>query len=120
MRLIGLLLAGHREKLFIAAHGLSQGGLSAGLTEMVLRHSVGADITLENVGVALLSESPGRVVVAIDQSKNEVLIKLSKQYAITLTKIGKTGGDSLTINGCVIQLDELRTAQTSTFPELFG
>jgi phosphoribosylformylglycinamidine synthase len=120
MRLIELLLAGHETKLFIAAHDLSQGGLSAGLTEMVLRHSVGADITLENVGVALLSESPGRVVVAIDQSKSEDLIKLSKQYAITLTKIGRTGGDSLTINGCVITLDELRTAHTSTFPKLFG
>ena len=28
--------------------------------------------------------------------------------------------DSLTINGSVIKLDELRTAHTSTFPELFG
>ena len=87
---------------------------------MVLRHSVGADITLENVGVALLSESPGRVVVAIDQSKSDVLGALSKNFTITLTKIGCTGGDSLTINGCVIELDELRTAHTSTFPELFG
>jgi phosphoribosylformylglycinamidine synthase len=59
-------------------------------------------------------------VVAIDQSKSEDLIKLSNQYAITLTKIGKTGGDSLTINGCVIELNELRTAHTSTFPQLFG
>ncbi|MSX52711.1 MAG: phosphoribosylformylglycinamidine synthase II, partial [Actinobacteria bacterium] len=120
MRLIELLLAGHEAKLFIAAHDLSQGGLSAGLTEMVLRHSVGADITLENVGVALLSESPGRVLVAINQSKSDVLSTLSKNFAITLTKIGKTGGDSLTINDCVIKLDELRTAHTSTFPELFG
>ena len=87
---------------------------------MVLRHSVGADITLENVGVSLLSESPGRVVVAVDQSKSDALSTLSKNFAITLTKIGKTGGDSLTINGCVITLDELCTAHTSTFPELFG
>ena len=118
MRLIELLLEGN--SFFAAAHDLSQGGLSAGLTEMVLRYSVGADITLENVGVALLSESPGRVIVAINQSESNVLDALSKNFAITLTKIGTTGGDSLTINGCVIELDELRTAHTSTFPELFG
>ena len=53
MRLIELLLEGHAEGLFKAAHDLSQGGLSAGLTEMVLRYFVGATITLGNVGVEL-------------------------------------------------------------------
>ena len=59
-------------------------------------------------------------MVAIDQSKSDALSALSKNFTITLTKIGKTGGDCLTINGCVITLDELRTAHTSTFPKLFG
>ncbi|MEY2851282.1 MAG: hypothetical protein RJA96_1153 [Actinomycetota bacterium] len=64
MRLIELLLEGN--SFFAAAHDLSQGGLSAGLTEMVLRHKVGATVSLENAGVELLSETPGRVIVAID------------------------------------------------------
>jgi phosphoribosylformylglycinamidine synthase len=36
------------------------------------------------------------------------------------TKIGTTGGTSLTINGAEISLTELRTAHTETFPKLFG
>ncbi|TRZ72873.1 MAG: phosphoribosylformylglycinamidine synthase subunit PurL [Streptomycetaceae bacterium] len=119
MRLIEVLLAGRVEKIFSAAHDLSQGGLSAGLTEMVLRHSVGATITLADVGISLLSESPGRVIVAIEPSKTDALSSLAAKYQITLSRLGTTGGNALRINDAVISLDELRTAHTATFQKLF-
>jgi phosphoribosylformylglycinamidine synthase len=118
MRLIELLLEGNA--FFAAAHDLSQGGLSAGLTEMVLRHKVGVTISLENVGVSLISETPGRVLVAIDPSQNARLEGLAVKHSIAITKLGITGGDSLTINDAAISLSELSTAHTSTFPKLFG
>ena len=120
MRLINLLVAGRTKKIFSAAHDLSQGGLSATLTEMVLRHNVGATITLENVGIALVSETPGRVVVAIDPAQSAALTQEAAAQKITLTKIGTTGGDSLVINGAKISLVELRKAHTETIPKLFG
>ena len=120
MRLIELLVAGRRKKIFTAAHDLSQGGLAATLTEMVLRYNVGATVDLENVGMALLSETPGRVVVAVDSAQVVALTAEASAQKITLTKIGVTGGDSLTINGAVIPLAELRKAHTETFPKLFG
>ena len=120
MRLINLLVAGRTKKIFSAAHDLSQGGLSATLTEMVLRHNVGATITLENVGIALVSETPGRVVVAIDHVQSATLTQEAAAQKITLTKIGTTGGDSLVINGAKISLAELRKAHTETIPKLFG
>ena len=117
MRLIELLVAGRTSQIFTAAHDLSQGGLSASLTEMVLRHNVGADITIANIEVALISESPGRVIVAIDPAKLEQLLALAKKQDIDIVKIGTTGGDNLVINGAVIPLNELRTAHTETFPK---
>ena len=120
MRLIDLLVAGRRKKIFTAAHDLSQGGLAATLTEMVLRYNVGATIDLENVGMALLSETPGRVVVAVESAQVEALTAEASVQKLTLTKIGVSGGDSLTINGAVIPLAELRKAHTETFPKLFG
>ena len=120
MRLIDLLVAGRTKKIFTAAHDLSQGGLAATLTEMVLRYNVGATIHLENVGMALLSETPGRVVVAVESAQIAALTAEASAQKITLTKIGVTGGDSLTINGAVIPLVELRKAHTETFPKLFG
>ncbi|ASY26885.1 phosphoribosylformylglycinamidine synthase subunit PurL [Candidatus Planktophila versatilis] len=120
MRLIELLVAGRTKKLFTAAHDLSQGGLAATLTEMVLRHHVGATIQLENVGIALLSESPGRVVVAIDPAQTNALTSEAAAQKIALIKIGVTGGDALVINQASISLSELHTAHTQTFPKLFG
>jgi phosphoribosylformylglycinamidine synthase len=120
MRLIDLLVAGRTKKIFTAAHDLSQGGLSATLTEMVLRHNTGATVQLDNVGLSLLSETPGRVVVAIDPSQTEALTNEAASQKIALTKIGTTGGDSLVINDAKISLVELRKAPTETFPKLFG
>ena len=120
MRLNALLVAGRTEKIFTAAHDLSQGGLSAALTEMVLRHGIGATVTLKNAAVDLLSETPGRVVVAIDPRKKDALLAQSAEAKISCTHIGASGGDSLAINDTVIPLNELRTAHTETFPRLFG
>ena len=120
MRLIDLLVAGRTKKIFTAAHDLSQGGLSATLTEMVLRYNTGATIQLENVGISLLSETPGRVVVAIDPSQSAALTQEAAVQKIALTKIGVTGGDALVINDATISLKELREAHTQTFQKLFG
>jgi phosphoribosylformylglycinamidine synthase len=118
MRLIELLVKGRTEKIFTAAHDLSQGGLTASLTEMVLRHNVGATITLTNPGMNLLVETPGRVVVAVEASKAAALKTAAGD--IPLTYLGTTGGDALVINDVEISLDELRIAHTSTFQKLFG
>jgi phosphoribosylformylglycinamidine synthase len=118
MRLIDLLIKGRTEKIFTAAHDLSQGGLTATLTEMVLRHNIGATISLENPGVNLFVETPGRVVVAIDPAQAASL--KSAAGDIPLTYLGLTGGDALIVNDVSISLDELRTAHTATFEKLFG
>lgn len=119
MRLIDLLLDG--QSIFVAAHDLSQGGLAASLSEMVLRHNIGATVLLEgDIATALLSESPGRVVVAIKRENAYEIATLAKKYEIALAKIGVTGGHSLVINDADIALDDLRSAYMDTIPRLFG
>jgi phosphoribosylformylglycinamidine synthase len=118
MRLIELLVKGRTEQIFTAAHDLSQGGLTASLTEMVLRHNVGAKITLTNPGINLIVETPGRVVVAIEPKRVAALNSAAGD--IPFTYLGTTGGDLLVINDVEISLAELRTAHTSTFQKLFG
>ena len=118
MKLIKLLVKGRTEQIFTAAHDLSQGGLTATLTEMALRHNIGATITLSNPGINLLVETPGRVVVAIEPAKVAALKVAAGD--IPLTYLGTTGGNALVINDVEISLAELRTAHTSTFQKLFG
>ena len=118
MKLIKLLVKGRTEQIFTAAHDLSQGGLTATLTEMVLRHNIGATITLANPGMNLLVETPGRVVVAIEPAKVAALKAAAGD--IPLTYLGTTGGDALVVNDVEISLAQLRTAHTNTFQKLFG
>ena len=118
MRLIELLVKGRTEKIFSAAHDLSQGGLTATITEMVLRHHIGATITVDTPGVTLFVETPGRVVVAVEPGKVDALKKAAVD--IPLTYLGVTGGDALVVNETSISLEELRTAHTATFEKLFG
>ncbi len=119
MRLIDALLEG--QSVFEAAHDLSQGGLAATLSEMVLRHNVGATILIEgDIAIELLSETPGRVVVAIDKVNAHALASIAQRNDIALTKIGVTGGATLNINDAAIALDDLRSAFVDTIPRLFG
>jgi phosphoribosylformylglycinamidine synthase len=120
MRLIDLLVAGNQSALFSAAHDLSQGGLAITLIEMVLRHRVGATIKVDDPGIALLSETPGRVVVAVKKDKVSDLQSLAAKFDIALAQLGTTGGDALVINDASISLDELHLAHTNTFKKLFG
>jgi phosphoribosylformylglycinamidine synthase II len=117
-RLIEFLLSG--QKIFSAAHDLSLGGLIASLTEMSLRNKIGVEISLDNPGEELLSETPGRVLIAIDPTDSEKLRELSESKKVEICKIGSTGGSSLKVNSVEIPLDELSSAYTEVFKKLFG
>ena len=118
MRLNELLVAGRTEKVFVAAHDLSQGGLAATITEMALKHRIGAKLALNNEALELFSETPGRVLVAVKDDQK--LVALCNKFAIPVTKLGETGGNKLEINNTEITLDELADAYYGTFAKLFG
>ena len=118
-RLVNMLLEG--QPIFEAAHDISNGGFAASISEMVLRTNVGATITLQGSAAAeLLVETPGRVVISINESQTNALVALAGKFQIPIQKVGSTGGNSLTINGGAISIDELRDANTGVFEKLFG
>ena len=118
-RLVNVLLAG--QPLFAAAHDLSDGGFAAGITEMVLKNNIGATIEFAgNIAAELFAQTPGRVIVAVESQDSEALIALAAQHGISITRLGQSGGDILTINGAHLPLAQLRTAHTETFHKLFG
>ena len=117
-RLVNLLLEG--QELFEAAHDVSNGGLAATLVETVLNKKIGAKVTLDDVAVALFSETPGRVLVAVDSSNTNAIVALAGKYQIPVEKIGTTGGDALVVNDATLSIAELSKAHTETFPKLFG
>jgi phosphoribosylformylglycinamidine synthase len=117
-RLIEFLLEG--QNYFDSAHDLSLGGLAASLIEMSLQKNIGAEISLENIGEELLSETPGRVLIAVSSKHSQTVTELARSKNVLIRKIGKTGGTSLKFNALEISLDELSDAYKSTFRRLFG
>jgi phosphoribosylformylglycinamidine synthase len=117
-RLVNLLLEG--QELFEAAHDVSNGGLAATLVETVLNKKIGAKVTLDDLAVALFSETPGRVLVAVDPSNTNAIVALAGKYQIPIEKIGTTGGEALVVNDVTLSIAELSKAHTETFPKLFG
>ena len=117
-RLIEFLLEGQRY--FDSAHDLSLGGLAASLIEMSLQKNIGAEISLENIGEELLSETPGRVLIAVSSKHSQTVTELARSKKVLMRKIGKTGGTLLKFNDLEISLDEISDAYKSTFRRLFG
>jgi phosphoribosylformylglycinamidine synthase subunit PurL len=109
-----------------AAHDVSDGGLAQTLVEMALRRGVGATVDLVAVAdgdtfVALFSESVARAVVAVPADGVDDLLARASSYAVPVTRLGTTGGDTLSVTGAfAVTVDELRAAHEATLPALFG
>ncbi|WP_153396200.1 phosphoribosylformylglycinamidine synthase subunit PurL [Ornithinicoccus halotolerans] len=123
-RLAGTLLAASRAGLVHSAHDLSAGGLAVALAEGVLRHDIGATVSLaglrERDGVddfaALFSESTARVLVAVPPEHAEAFEELCAaegQEVLALGTTGSEGPESLVVEGAFqVSAAELRTAHS--------
>jgi phosphoribosylformylglycinamidine synthase len=120
-RALGELLAAlGRDGLVTSAHDLADGGLAQALAESALRYGVGARLRLDgDPFAALFSESAARAVVTTADAA--AVRAAAEQAGVTVTELGTTGGDSLTVDGLLeLGLAELRSAWIATLPALFG
>ncbi|WP_425547300.1 phosphoribosylformylglycinamidine synthase subunit PurL [Actinomadura vinacea] len=129
--LASVLINAAREGLLMAAHDLSDGGLSQTLVESCLRGSLGAKITLRgDAFVSLFSESVARTVVAIRPGGENRLAQLCESAGVPVSQLGVIGGDSLDVSTAgpdgeaqelfSIPLVELRDAHERTLPSYAG
>ncbi|WP_306211577.1 phosphoribosylformylglycinamidine synthase subunit PurL [Actinoplanes sp. RD1] len=125
---LGKLLAQAAEREFVvAAHDLSDGGLSQVLVESALRRNVGAKVTLPGDArtapfVWLFSESAGRALVVVPRGHETAFRALAEEHGVPVTALGVTTEEQVLDieDQFSIGLDELRTAFTGTMRRLFG
>lgn len=124
-----VLITGGERGLLAAAHDLSEGGLVQGLVEAATRFGVGARVdpaaVVESSGVdllsALVSETQGRALVAVDPAHEEALRELAASQGVPVTVLGTTGGTALDLAGVgVFVLAELRELREGTLPRHLG
>ncbi|MGI9436635.1 MAG: phosphoribosylformylglycinamidine synthase subunit PurL [Geminicoccaceae bacterium] len=105
-----------------ACHDLADGGLLVALAEMALASGIGADIELpSNLGSEtgwLFGEDQGRFLVVVASSELESALETARSAGVVARKIGRTGGPSLTLNGCdAICLNELTACHENWLPD---
>jgi phosphoribosylformylglycinamidine synthase len=118
---LGKLMSDARDQI-AAAHDLSDGGLAVAISEMALAAKIGANVNIpEDHFVHLFSETPGRIMIAIESEKVDEFIRRAINLEITTTRIGKTGGDQLIFENLFsISIAEMRKVNCATLPRLFG
>ncbi|MBA2696005.1 MAG: phosphoribosylformylglycinamidine synthase subunit PurL, partial [Actinobacteria bacterium] len=102
-RLAEVVLAAGAGGLLTSAHDLSEGGLGVALAEGVLRHGVGASVSLDRVTdrdsvdafAALFSESSARALVTVRSEDTEALEQLCAEHEQPVLRLGTTGGEAL-------------------------
>jgi phosphoribosylformylglycinamidine synthase II len=130
MTLAEILVAGSVQKLFSAAHDISEGGIAQTIAEMAMRSGVGVRLEVPaglDAFTFLWSESATRAVVVVPQDRNEDFLALCSSKSFPVTKIGSVDSLSKSIElagvfGETIALDieEMRVISEETLPRLFG
>jgi phosphoribosylformylglycinamidine synthase len=128
--LAGILVAGSVEKLFSAAHDVSEGGIAQTIAEMAMRSGIGVRLDIPSgldAFTFLWSESATRAVVVVPQNQNDVFLSLCASKSFPVTKIGEVKSISKSIElegvfGESLSLDiaELSAISEETLPRLFG
>jgi len=104
-----------------ACHDVGDGGLMVALAEMALAGGIGADMSgrAEHTPLHawLFGEDQGRYVVTVPADAAADLLGAADAAGLTVSAIGTTGGDSLTVAGArPISLADLRAAHEGWLP----
>jgi phosphoribosylformylglycinamidine synthase len=121
------------SQLLSSAHDVSDGGLAVTLVECAASHNdpramVGADVELpagDSDIVALFGEAPSRVVVSTKPDRVDAVVAKASAAGVPLTKLGTTGGSSLTIRRAGhelarVDVGALRVARESCLDAIVG
>lgn len=127
--LAALMAQAADDRLVLAAHDLSDGGLAQALAESCLRYGVGVSVSLDAITrrddvdafTALFAESAARAVVAVDPESAREFAFRAERAGVPIAPLGTTGGDSLAVAGeFTLPLAQLRAAHEATLPSVLN
>jgi phosphoribosylformylglycinamidine synthase len=112
----GLIAAGRVD----TCHDLSDGGLLVTIAEMAMAKGIGASIGQAAIADAIgfwFGEDQARYCIATPFAEAEKIVAEARAAGITVAELGKTGGDSLTLDGKdSVKVATLRAAHEGWFP----
>ncbi|WP_010138287.1 phosphoribosylformylglycinamidine synthase subunit PurL [Oceanicola sp. S124] len=102
-----------------ACTDLSDGGLALAAFEMAEAAGVGVQID-ETDQARLFGEDQARYLVACNFDSAEALMVAAGKAGVTVTTVGKFGGNEVTLGGVSAPLEELSTLYRTAFGATFG
>jgi phosphoribosylformylglycinamidine synthase II len=112
----GLIEAGRVD----TCHDLSDGGLLVAIAEMAMGKGIGASIGQAAIPDAIgfwFGEDQARYLIAAPFVEAEKIVAEARAAGVTVAELGKTGGDSITLDGKdSIKVTALRAAHEGWFP----
>jgi phosphoribosylformylglycinamidine synthase len=112
----GLIEAGRVDTV----HDISDGGLLVAIAEMAMAKGIGARIGLAGLPEPIpfwFGEDQARYVVAAPFAQAEKIVAEARAAFITVTELGKTGGDAVTLEGRdSVTVSALKQGFESWFP----
>ena len=118
-------LIGHG--LIRSAHDVGEGGLAVALAEACVGregHYHGARVECELKGrkdVGLFGEAPSRILLSVDPAQEEAVLRLARERACPLVRLGTVGGDRLVIDGCLdVSIDKIADCYWKGFERALG
>jgi phosphoribosylformylglycinamidine synthase len=114
-----------RDGVVTSAHDLSDGGLAQALVESTFGRGIGVSVSLasgaDDSFVALFSESTARAIVTVADDRADALVALAEQHGVPLTALGRTGGDTISVEGAFdLPVAEAKAAWQATMPAVLG
>jgi phosphoribosylformylglycinamidine synthase II len=110
--------------MLASAHDLSEGGLSVALAESCIQGGTGAGVKLAGdlpLHVLLFSESQSRALVSVQPAKIESLEAIAGELGVPLEVIGRTGGDSLEVEGAfLVSLEEIEDVYVNSLEKMIA
>jgi phosphoribosylformylglycinamidine synthase len=121
---IDLVIRAAEAGLLRSAHDVAGGGLGVALAESAIAGGRGARLTLASGrrdDEVLFGEGGGRFVITVRPDDIEVLMALTADLPVAVTRIGVVGGDALTVTigdtRVSLTVAEARDAHERALPE---
>lgn len=115
------------SKSISTCHDVSDGGILVAISEMILASlsagfEIGANISKkcrsEELEAWLFGEDQGRYIISVTEDKMPEILQEAELCSIPIEVIGKTGGQTLTVNGSdTISISELSYLHESWLPD---
>ncbi len=108
------------QGLVTAIHDISSGGLAVAVAEMAVQSGVGCSLARVSDIESMFSESPSRVVIAVDPEQMQSVEEIIRNQDIPSARIGLAHGDKFTIKGLIdIELSKIYDQWEGSLPRIF-